>query len=167
MCIGQICNVPLMKVENCFISLPIQSALFSHTYTQRERWLILMEIIIPSFVVAMQCKAYQHFIVISTLPKICTTLHAALTTHIWYVYSTYNYLSGTCRPKRSYAAHMPHIMLALYVGRPQCVQARFPYLGVDVNRGAAVLITNSHHRFNIPQTDIGTYKCFCVDPHQC
>ena len=111
MCTGHICSVPLMKVENCFISLPIQSALFSHTYTQRERWLILMEIIIPSFVVAMQCKAYQHCIAISTLPKICTTLHAALTTHIWYVYSTYNYLSGTCRPKRSYAAHMLHILL--------------------------------------------------------
>ena len=70
-----------------------------------------MEIIIPPFVVAMQCKAYQHCIAISTLPKICTTLHAALTTHIWYVYSTYNYLSGTCRPKRSYAAHMLNIML--------------------------------------------------------
>ena len=79
-----------------------------------------MEIIIPPFVVAMQCKAYQHCIAISTLPKICTTLHAALTTHIWYVYSTYNYLSGTCRPKRSYAAHMPHIMLIGYVSRPWC-----------------------------------------------
>ena len=124
MCFGHPRSVPLMKVEDCFISLPIQSTLFS-TYLHVERAMDNIDRRSSYLPSSLRCNVrlalhYQHCIAISTLPNTCTTLQAALTTHIRYVYSTYNYLSGTCRPKISYAAHVPHIMLVGFVSRPWC-----------------------------------------------